>query len=288
MADHKTEKIIRGVFLLLAFFYAAVIIRMVFLKDGLRLEAGELHLMPFNVIRQYKSGIKSFKSVIINYAGNIALFFPLGIFLPIIFKKLGFLKVILAGFFISAFIEIAQYLLSVGYTDADDIIMNTIGAVAGAFIYFYIFDGKRKSVISYILSLFVILAMTVGGIACIWRYAPNLLPEKAVVINGMIAGRRLDSYDLYAKCKGMSRGEVAMDKETASDKSGRQIENIPRTYFILDTAVFVTVSEKNGKNIYHIIGIDEMIEKVMGGERPYLTIWLDKENKCSIIMLKED
>ena len=286
MSKNKTEKIFRAVFLLIAIFYAAILVRLVFIRDGIRLEEETSHFLPLGALREYKAGFKTLKSVVLNYVGNIAIFFPFGIFLPVIFKKLNFLKVILTGCLISLFIEVVQYLLSAGYTDIDDIIMNTLGAAIGAFAYFYIFGGKRKKTVSYVLSLFVVVVTTFGGMACIWRYAPVFLPDEAVEINGMIAGRRLEGYDLRAKCKGMSQGEVAVEKETATGKDGRKIENIPRTYFISDTAVFVTAREKNGKKAYHIIGLDEMIEKVMGGERPYLTIWLNKENKCDMIMVE--
>ena len=281
----RTEKIFLGVFLLLAVFYVAIIIRLVFMKDGIRLETDAAHFMPFGTLLEYKHGIRTLNSVILNYVGNIALFVPLGIILPIIFKKLNFLNVIFTGFLVSAFIEIAQYMLSVGCADTDDIIMNTLGAAIGAFIYFYILGGKHRSILSYILSLVVIFITAVGGMTCIWRYAPNLLPSETVAVSGMIAGRRVDSYNLYAKCKGMSHGEVAVDKRTATDSAGEKVEGIPRSYFISDTAVFVMVIEKNGKRHYNIVGRDEMIEKITEREKPYLKIWLDDENKCSIIML---
>ncbi len=286
MSKNKTEKIFRAVFLLIAIFYAAILVRLVFIRDGIRLEEETSHFLPLGALREYKAGFKTLKSVVLNYVGNIAIFFPLGIFLPVIFKKLNFLKVILTGFLISLFIETVQYLLSAGYTDIDDVIMNTLGAAIGAFVYFYILGGKRKNTVSYVLSLSVVLFTVFGGMVCIWRYAPHLLPDNAVEINGMIAGRRLDSYDVYAKCKGMSKGEVAVKKETATGKDGGKIENIPRTYFISDTAVFVAAEEKNGGKTYHIIGLDEMIEKAMAEERPYLKLWLNKENKCEMIMVE--
>lgn len=81
----------------------------------------------------------SIQRVLINVAGNIILFIPLGILVPLMYKNGESLKKIsLYGFIGSLAIESSQYLLSIRITDIDDIIFNTIGAVTGyiAFIFF--------------------------------------------------------------------------------------------------------------------------------------------------------
>lgn len=66
-------------------------------------------------------------------AANIALFIPLGIFLPIMFKKLKWWQVISIGFGATCIIEIVQPVF--GRTgDIDDIITNTIGTVIGCIV----------------------------------------------------------------------------------------------------------------------------------------------------------
>lgn len=63
-------------------------------------------------------------------AANIALFVPLGIFLPILFKRLKWWQVILMGFGATCIVELVQPVF--GRTgDVDDVITNTIGAVIG-------------------------------------------------------------------------------------------------------------------------------------------------------------
>ena len=77
--------------------------------------------------------------VVENIIGNILLFFPLGILLPLVSTKFHSLKrVIFAAFICSLSIEIAQ-LISREFgnyrtVDVDDIILNTIGAALGFFI----------------------------------------------------------------------------------------------------------------------------------------------------------
>ena len=199
---------LKWLFLLPAALYLYMVIKLTFLKDGIRLETNVYRIMPFNSVYEYKQGLKSAASLIMNYAGNIAMFFPFGIFLPVFFKKLNFWKTVLLGLLFSLLIELLQHTMSSGYADVDDIIMNTLGAALGAFTFFYIFMGKKRSKASYILSLVLILLLEAGSCICIWRYAPNLLPENAISVNGMIAGKSVDEYDVRVKCYKMSHGDV--------------------------------------------------------------------------------
>ena len=62
---------------------------------------------------------------------NIVMFIPFGSFLPIYFKHFRKIQItVLAGFLMSLSIEIMQ-LFTFRATDIDDLIMNTIGALAG-------------------------------------------------------------------------------------------------------------------------------------------------------------
>lgn len=58
---------------------------------------------------------------------NILLFVPFGVMIG---WKFGF-KGVAAGFFISVMIEAIQYTWSLGYTEVDDVINNTIGTGVG-------------------------------------------------------------------------------------------------------------------------------------------------------------
>ena len=79
-----------------------------------------------------------------NVIGNVAMFIPSGIVLPIIYKRLdSFIKVILAGGGISLCIEIIQLPFSVRASDIDDLILNTVGVMLGYGIYALIQCLKR-------------------------------------------------------------------------------------------------------------------------------------------------
>ena len=70
-----------------------------------------------------------------NAKGNLALFFPLGILIPLIWRRLSFLKGILIAIALACSIEVAQYLSSAwgSYRAADvnDVILNVFGACIG-------------------------------------------------------------------------------------------------------------------------------------------------------------
>ena len=66
---------------------------------------------------------------------NVVLFIPLGIFLPLLYKKFDKMgKIALAGFLISASVEVVQ-MFGCGTTDINDLITNTVGACLGFCIY---------------------------------------------------------------------------------------------------------------------------------------------------------
>lgn len=70
-------------------------------------------------------------SLILGMILNIVMFLPFGSFLPIYFKHFRKMQItVLAGFLMSLSIEIMQ-LFTFRATDIDDLIMNTIGALAG-------------------------------------------------------------------------------------------------------------------------------------------------------------
>ena len=91
-----------------------------------------VNLLPLVNLFDYDSK----RDLLVNVIGNVAMFIPSGIVLPIIYKRLDtFLKVLLAGGSISLCIEIIQLPFSVRATDIDDLILNVVGVVMGYGIY---------------------------------------------------------------------------------------------------------------------------------------------------------
>ena len=280
------KNILKWLFFIAAAVYLFAVIKLTFAKSGMRVSTSEYRITLFNGIQEYKAGIKSFKSLMLNYAGNMLMFFPLGIFVPVFFKKIKFIEVVWLGFLLSALIELLQYSMSIGYTDIDDILTNTLGAALGAVTFFYIFNGRKHTKASYILSFVLIMLIELGSAYGVWRYAPNLLPDNMVVVNGMIAGKKLDKYDVRVRCYKMSPGHVFVIKDAAEDRDGNPIKK-QGAYRISDTAVFVTVHDWDS---YSIVGVEEMRDAfddaISKTGETYVKLWLSKDEKCEMILLE--
>lgn len=91
-----------------------------------------VNLIPFVNLLNYESS----KDLLLNLIGNVSMFIPSGIILPILYKRLNnFGKVLAAGALISLGIEILQLPFSVRASDIDDLILNTAGVMIGYAIY---------------------------------------------------------------------------------------------------------------------------------------------------------
>ena len=138
--DWKREAV-----LLLMYVNLAVIIRFTFfplaLENGhvrpLLFDPAEIlpfntNLVPFARLRDYYFRADQ----LVNVVGNIAMFIPSGIVLPIVYKRLDcFWKVVGTGALMSLGIEILQLPFFTRTTDIDDLIFNTAGVAIGYGIY---------------------------------------------------------------------------------------------------------------------------------------------------------
>lgn len=95
-----------------------------------------ISVIPFNYISGDITGLVL----------NIIMFIPLGVFLPCLWKRYeNFINTLSVGFFFSLFIELFQ-LFNFRATDIDDLLMNTLGAIIGYFIYLVLFKKLFRSI----------------------------------------------------------------------------------------------------------------------------------------------
>jgi glycopeptide antibiotics resistance protein len=87
-----------------------------------------------------------------NARGNAALFFPLGLLIPFVWKRIRFRKAMLIAVGVSISIEVAQYLSSAlgSYRAADinDVILNVFGAILGIALVILLrllFGGRHRA-----------------------------------------------------------------------------------------------------------------------------------------------
>ena len=88
--------------------------------------------------RYYRVGIRtgSWRLFWWNVVGNVCVFMPYGMFLPMLFTKCRkFLSVFLFTIELSLTVEIIQLVTKIGSFDVDDLLLNTIGGILGYFVY---------------------------------------------------------------------------------------------------------------------------------------------------------
>jgi len=85
------------------------------------------------------------RDILINVIGNTTMFIPLGIVWPIVFKELDtHTKIVAAGIGCSLLIEILQLPFYVRVSDIDDLILNSLGYIAGYGIYLLVKKTRKK------------------------------------------------------------------------------------------------------------------------------------------------
>jgi len=117
-------------------------------RYGLGIEAGlfaerikyATNFVPFRTIgtfltRLFEGSINT-SIVVENLLGNLLLFFPLGLYLPFLFKKFSRLPIYAMWVaLVILLVEIMQFIIQMGSLDVDDFILNFSGAIMGWLIF---------------------------------------------------------------------------------------------------------------------------------------------------------
>lgn len=100
-----------------------------------------INLVPLQTLRQYWGLLMSdnayyVRHAIVNLAGNVVLFVPLGWLLPWIWYSFSrFWRISLFGIILMASVEAVQYATGLGSCDVDDLILNVFGIMLGYWIW---------------------------------------------------------------------------------------------------------------------------------------------------------
>ena len=109
----------------------------------------KFNLIPFDTIRRFlyvlrhSTNPNDLRHAVVNLAGNVIMFVPLGLGLPGLWERLrAFWKTLLlsAGIILAA--EIAQLLTLLGSCDTDDLLLNLLGVSTGYLLFRLIFRKK--------------------------------------------------------------------------------------------------------------------------------------------------
>ena len=146
MKSHKKQYL----FILLLSLYLCLLLRLIVFKYPIPVLRGIIdewelsnakagvataNLTPFKTIRMY---IRYYDTIngFDNLFGNILVFMPLGILIPLSFPGMRrFWEVLLHSFWLSLCIELFQLVSHFGAFDVDDILLNALGGLLGYLVF---------------------------------------------------------------------------------------------------------------------------------------------------------
>lgn len=144
-------------------FYLVILFGLLFMKAH---SISSINIVPFHSIGSYLfSDDKLLRTFAFsNVAGNIILFVPLGVYLPLFIREKSILKNVLWIILMSAFAEILQFVFRVGASDVDDVILNGFGGFIGVIAYkillkMFVDFSKVKLAVTLIAPIAAILSV---------------------------------------------------------------------------------------------------------------------------------
>ena len=122
----------------------------------LTLATRDVNYVPFQTITNYLQGAYQVTlwDAWLNVFGNIVLFIPLGVYVHILVKRKRITALLVVA--TTCFIESMQYVLNIGATDIDDIILNFTGGMLGMYavaISFRLIGMRRTFYLATLLSV---------------------------------------------------------------------------------------------------------------------------------------
>ncbi len=145
--------------------YIALMCHILFFKNfnifqifGDRYYIRTVSLTPFKTINKYCFDVGFLNPLtILNIYGNIIIFIPFGIFISMLVKNKSFKYYFFITLATTLAIETIQFVLALGITDIDDVILNLLGGTIGILFYNFLFFilKDRRSTNKLILFLFI-------------------------------------------------------------------------------------------------------------------------------------
>lgn len=251
-------------------------------------ELRSVNFIPFRDLGFMLSG-DGIHGVIKNYGGNMGLFFPLGILVPLFLKKIHGWRVIAGGFILSLFFEITQYILCLGASDIDDLFMNTIGCAFGYFVY-YIVNRKTTDILKIrFKSLLILCVVGTLGIAVVYEMHPtSIMKQERIEVNKEILGNLSKEADFEGIMTKIEDGRLYVETYADTDENNNEIPSEKYDYTITDDTKFYCKEIEGTYNaggnvtkvtvIYSQMNYEEFIDYFNTDERKSADIWLDGDN----------
>ena len=132
--------------------YCIVMIWLLFLQRlGSVAPMGRYNLVPLDTVRlyvrllQHSESLSQRNSAIANLAGNVVLFIPFGIFIPLMVSwQQKFLPFVILTTGLLLLVELLQYVTGLGALDVDDMILNFCGVMIGRIFWRLLWKNKEQ------------------------------------------------------------------------------------------------------------------------------------------------
>lgn len=97
---------------------------------------------------------------------NILIFVPFGFYVSALAPKCAFFKCVLLTLLASALLEALQYIFAIGHSDVTDVILNTLGGIAGIVfcsVLTLLFGGNTHRALRVVCVMITVLVLVVTG-----------------------------------------------------------------------------------------------------------------------------
>lgn len=289
-----TSKFLTAGLIAIAFVYILALVKIVLLKYGFTTEMRTLNLIPFSFVSDFTNPDNTVDVVLKNVLGNFALFIPLGMLLPIFFKKLKTGKTVLIGFFVSLAFEIIQYLVGCGSSDIDDLLLNTLGSAFGAILYFKLFSHSGNRIKNNFISFIFLTVFGICGVASLWLYQPSMLPAQIEQINmEVLEGLDENTYTVSVRIKEIDGGVIYYEKAEPNPQTSISASIDGSCIFTPDAKLYAkTLSYKYSSNgniqkvisTYRILSPENAAD-LIADDGTFGDLWLDENGDCCIALL---
>jgi len=249
-----------------------------------------VNLVPFRTITGYLREPMDIEKALVNIAGNIGIFVPLGMFVSYIGREKSFGRQTLFLFLTTLSLEIVQYALALGSSDVDDILLNVAGGLIGIKLGQAMrrtFPDPNRLLLAHLIFLCV---AGVGGIATIAQVDGSLLPfssSKTVFIDAnleIMGGLKEAEADLFGEL--LSIDKDALILQTSSKvTTGREssIAGEERMTVALDASAKLVIrrirSEKEEVISHYEEGTVSKLQSLINAKEsaPAVRVWLSGE-----------
>ncbi|WP_334077631.1 VanZ family protein [Paenibacillus sanfengchensis] len=289
-------------FYLIFIAYAFIAIKVILFKtipfsalfhSGVMSALRSINIIPLHTIIEFlTSENMDMGRALANIGGNVAIFVPLGIFVAYAAHNKP-LRISLLYLLLTSFaLEVIQYVLALGSSDIDDILLNFAGGAIGVGIYKW-FRKTTSSRNQFLMSLigFFLVTGLLGG-AAIRMIAPDLLPFSSAKVEfiyeneEVMAGWDEAKADLVGDLAGVETNKITVYMNPKSVRTTGEKETDDEYVHIqinASTQIFASyISSKENTVISkyeEITGSDISSLLETGDPAPSVRVWLSNEDK---------